>query len=116
MQGHSYRQCPIFGPGQAVTSAPCPDCESHNIKAFHMNCQGKNFKAHQNMARGREAQGQWKNNNNGQQNQISQVDCPPIYPEDGQIGMPILPGEPCSIQENINFPLYVPGNDWPKNA
>ena len=120
MQGHSYRQCPIFGEGHPVTPTPCPDCESHQIKAYHANCHGKNFKAHQNMARGQNEVGQWpKNQNQNQQpNTINQIDCPTqFYPEEGLAGLHVLPGEPCSIQENNTIPLYVPGNaEWSKNA
>ncbi len=98
MQGHSYRQCPIFGPGHTVTSTACPDCESHGIKAFHQNCHGKNYRAHQNMMRNRDPPNQMNN-----QNQVNQIDVSQFYPEEG---IPFLPGEPLFLQQN--FPMYVP--------
>lgn len=107
LPGHSYRQCPVFGPNCNVAHTPCPDCESHGIYAFHPNCHGRNHKAHQNMARPRDNQNQW---NNGQ-NQVNQIDTAAFYPEEG---ISLLPQEPCVIQQN--FPLYVPtASELPKN-
>ena len=100
MTGHSFRQCPIFGQGHKLTSEPCPNCEQHGIKAYHEDCQGRNIKAHQNMQRGHENVNRW--NNNGNPNQVSQIDMLPFYPEEGD------------GQEAV--PLYIPdGGEWPKN-
>ncbi len=99
MQGHSYRQCPIFGQGYTITSTACPDCESHGIKAFHENCNGRNYKAHQNMARPRQEQ----SGLNSGQNRVSQIDTSQFYPEEG---MSFLPTQVDMIQQN--FPLYIP--------
>ena len=46
LMGHSYRNCEVFGPVAQVRGPLCPDCEKHGIKAYHENCQGKNYKYH----------------------------------------------------------------------
>ena len=107
MQGHSYRQCPIFGQGNNVPSAPCPDCETHQIKAYHENCQGRNFRAHQNMTRSRDHPNQQAHG----PSQVQQIDASQFYPEEG---LSFLPTDPGLIQQNV--PLYIPNNgDMSKN-
>ena len=110
LTGHSFRQCPIFGPGHPVSSTACPDCEHKGIKAFHHNCQGKNYKAHQNMMRG---QAKEQGNSSTQGNQVNQLDgFSQFYPEEG---FPFMQPEPFMVQEN--FPMYIPeGCTMSKNA
>ncbi len=72
LQGHSFRECTVFGPTNNITDKVCPDCEKHNIVAFHNDCHGKNFKVHHNLE---QTQTNGTNTQNqGAGNQVSEID------------------------------------------